>query len=169
MGNTLATMITLTTYGTWLRGDRRRWVDEGIVHPPDPVLEAADRLRLKHDPLFFARGLRHRVGRAMGESYRTRIGGKIYAMTVCSWHVHVVIGPAPASLALQAKCLKDAVRWELKLGRPIWGDGYDKRYCFDTAAVRARVEYVHRHNIEDGLPVDPWDFIVPFDGPSSPR
>ena len=90
-------------------------------------------------------------------------------MTVCSWHVHVVVGPAPAHMAQQAKCLKDAVRWELKLARPIGGDGYDKRYCFDVASVLGRVEYVHRHNIEDGLPPDPWDFIVPFVDPTDPR
>ena len=169
MGKTLATMITLTTYGTWLRGDRRGWVDRGIVLPPDPILEEADRRRLEHEPWFFPRELRHRVGQAMGESYLARTRGAIYAMTVCSWHAHIVVGPAAADMAVQAKCLKDAVRWELGVGRPIWGDGYDKRYCFDAASVLARVEYVQRHNIEDGLPPAPWDFIVPFVPPIPPR
>jgi hypothetical protein len=43
MGNTLATMITMTTYGTWLRGDYRGWVDDGRILPPDPILEEAAR------------------------------------------------------------------------------------------------------------------------------
>jgi hypothetical protein len=28
--NTLAIMVTMTTYGTWLRGDPRGWVEDGI-------------------------------------------------------------------------------------------------------------------------------------------
>ena len=56
MGRTLAIMLTMTTYGTWLRGDRRGWVDEGRILPPDPELESADRARLKHEPFLFAPG-----------------------------------------------------------------------------------------------------------------
>jgi hypothetical protein len=33
---TLAIMFTLSTYGTWLRGDARGWVDDGIIFPPIP-------------------------------------------------------------------------------------------------------------------------------------
>jgi hypothetical protein len=47
MGNVQAVLITLTTYGTWLRGDVRGWVDDGVVFPADPVLEGADRDRMK--------------------------------------------------------------------------------------------------------------------------
>ncbi len=39
MGRTLAILFTLTTYGTWLRGDARGWVDRGVVYPADPPLE----------------------------------------------------------------------------------------------------------------------------------
>jgi hypothetical protein len=55
MANTLATLITMTTYGTWLRGDRRGWVDDGKILPPDPILEAADRRRMKHPVYIFDR------------------------------------------------------------------------------------------------------------------
>jgi hypothetical protein len=48
MGNTLATMLTMTTYGTWLRGDNRGWVDDGKILPAAPFLEDADRVRMKH-------------------------------------------------------------------------------------------------------------------------
>ncbi len=43
MAETRAIMFTMTTYGTWLRGDRRGWVDDGIVFPADPDLNVADR------------------------------------------------------------------------------------------------------------------------------
>ncbi len=56
MARTLATTLTMTTYGTWLRGDMRGCVDEGRVLPPDPELEAADRQRMKHSAFLFQRG-----------------------------------------------------------------------------------------------------------------
>ncbi|MEO0588826.1 MAG: hypothetical protein AAF078_14455, partial [Planctomycetota bacterium] len=34
--NLLATMITTTTYGTWLPGDARGYVEQGRVLPGDP-------------------------------------------------------------------------------------------------------------------------------------
>jgi len=33
---TLAIMVTSTTYGTWLRGDKRGWVDDGRILPSLP-------------------------------------------------------------------------------------------------------------------------------------
>ncbi len=33
------TLITYTTYGTWLRGDVRGWVDDGIICKPEPMLK----------------------------------------------------------------------------------------------------------------------------------
>lgn len=44
--STLGTLITFTTYGTWLRGDQRVRVDHGTMMPADPPLEAADRGRM---------------------------------------------------------------------------------------------------------------------------
>src|SRR5947208_537535 len=51
---TLGTLLTFTTYGTWLRGDARGWIDDGVLMPPDPVLETADRGRMAHPPFLFA-------------------------------------------------------------------------------------------------------------------
>ena len=33
-------MVTMTTYGTWLRGDARGWVEDGRTYPANPALEA---------------------------------------------------------------------------------------------------------------------------------
>ena len=163
MARTLGTMLTLTTYGTWLRGDRRGWVDKGVVYPPRPPLEDADRARLKHPPFLFEKSVRHQAGQAMGDTFAERMNGRIVALAVCSWHVHVVVAHLATPITQQVKCLKDAARWALRLGRPIWGAGYDKRFCFDRVALAGRVQYVQQHNVEDGLPPDPWEFIVPLD------
>ena len=77
-----------------------------------------------------------------------------------SWHSHFVTSGCDRSVEDVVKCAKDAVRWKLRLGRPIWGVGYDKRFCFDVAAVRQRIAYVERHNLEDGLSACPFRGVV---------
>lgn len=92
MANTLATMITMTTYGTWLRGDRRGWVDNGEIFPPDPELESADRARMKHDTFLFPRDQLLEVGNFIGTSLTDRLQLPVFALTVGTWHAHIVIG-----------------------------------------------------------------------------
>src|SRR5262245_31974113 len=128
MGATLGIMLTSTTYGTWLRGDRRGWVDDGRILPALPWLEANDRTRMKHEPyLFDATGL-HDIGRMIGESLIARKSATILALHVARWHMHLVIGRTRHDVADMAKCVKDAVRYGLRAGRPIWTKDYDKRF-----------------------------------------
>src|SRR5687767_7689735 len=124
MGDTLAIMFTTTTYGTWLRRDARGWVDDGIVFPSNPQIEELDRRRLKHAPYYFDRNIRLDGGRYMGESLRERLGLSIYAMCVQSWHTHFVVGATMHDVSVIAKCAKDAVRWGLRIDRPIWATDY---------------------------------------------
>jgi len=99
------------------------------------------------------------VGSLIGESVRQRLGLRIFAMSVQSWHVHIVIATTDHPVPKVIKCAKDAVRWGLRPGRPIWADKYDKRFCLDEASAHARIEYVQRHNTAIGLPAKPWSFI----------
>ena len=159
MRSALATMFTLTTYGTWLRGDARGWVDDAIVFPPNPTLESFDRGQLKHAPFYFDADSRPGIGQAMGESLIQRLNLDIYALCVQSWHCHFVVGSSEHDDAAIAKCAKDAVRWHLRVDGRIWGTGYDRRYCFDDRAVHSRITYVEKHNLRDGLAARPWGFI----------
>jgi hypothetical protein len=152
-------MLTWTTYGTWLRGDVRGWVDEGKVLPPDPQLEAHDRGRLRYPPFLLPRDRRRKAGMLIGQVI-AGLDAKVYALTVGSWHVHVVVSPLRTPLSEVVKLLKEGVRTGLAYRRAIWGGGYDKRFCFDRESLDARIEYVRKHNVEDGLPPDPWGFIV---------
>jgi hypothetical protein len=162
MGNTLATMLTMTAYGTWLRGNKRGYVDDGKILPPDPDLEVADRQRMKHTPFTFPRDRLHEIGTFIGESLVDRLEISIYALHAGTWHAHIVIGPTNHHIGEVAKCAKDAVRYGLRPGRPIWTDGYDKRFCFDERSAAARIHYVERHNESMGLPAAPWSFITEF-------
>ena len=83
MPKTLAIMITMTTYGTWLRGDMRGWVERGgRVLPSNPPLEAADRERMKHPVFLFDESRLLDVGTAIGKSLRERLNLRILAMAV---------------------------------------------------------------------------------------
>jgi hypothetical protein len=163
MSGALAIMFTMTTYGTWLRGDARGWVDKGIVFPPDPVLQGIDRMRMKHPVYQFDPAAWHQVGQWLGRSLIERLGLEIGALYVGTWHVHAVIRATEHPMGAVAKCAKDAVRWGLRPGRPIWGDDYDKRYCYDEKSVRARVDYVQQHNLALGRPEKPWPFIAAWE------
>ena len=159
MHDTLAILITMTTYGAWLRGDRRGWVDQGVVFPCRPVLEAADRERMKHAVFLFDPAQFLPIGEMIGRSLRERLGLRLFALTVQAWHVHMVVVATEHDIERIVKCAKDAVRWGLRPGRPIWGDGYDKRFCFDEKSVHHRIEYVERHNLQIGFAAKPWAFI----------
>jgi len=129
--------------------------------PPDPILKRSDQQRMTNPAYFFDRGQLLEIGEAIGQSLLARKPARIYAMTVQTWHVHIVVSDTPASLSGIVKCIKDAARWRLRPGRPIWGAGYDKRFCFDERSLQARIEYVERHNVEMGWPRRPWEFITP--------
>lgn len=161
MPHTLATLLTITTYGTWLRGDRRGWVENGITFPPDPELEREDRARMKHPVYIFPRKRLLEIGAFIGESLTARLNIDIHALHVGTWHAHLIIGPTKHNIADVAKCTKDAVRYGLRAGRPIWTEGYDKRFCFDEQAAITRIRYVERHNEARNLPAAPWPFITP--------
>ena len=164
MGNTLATMLTMTTYGTWLRGDNRGWVEDGIILPrrPRPRIrrppphEALSCISSRDDRLLD-------IGTFIGESLidalerpNPRAPRRHLARRTSS------SAPRTTHIAEVAKCAKDAVRYGLRPGRPIWTDGYDKRFCFDDRTALARIRYVERHNEALGLPARPWPFITPF-------
>ena len=159
VANTLAIMLTMTTYGTWLRSDQRGWVDDGQVLPPNPLLEDDDRKRMKHAVYLFERDRLLDVGGFIGKSLSERLTIRLWAMTVQTWHVHLLVGPTSHAVADIAKCAKDAVRWGLRPDRPIWSDGYDKRYCFDDTSVWNRIRYIERHNLQQDWPAQPWAFI----------
>jgi hypothetical protein len=163
LSHTLGILFTFTTYGTWLRGDERGWVDDGSLMAPSPHLEAADRARLKHEPFLLASQDFLRIGQMIGDSLRQRMGLRILALTVQTWHVHLVVASTTHEVSAIAKCAKDAVRWGLRPGRPIWTDDYDKRFCYDEPTLANRIVYAERHNVAIGLPPRPWAFIeTPF-------
>lgn len=158
-GQTLAIMFTMTAFGTWLRGDKRGWVQDGKTYPANPTLEAKDRAKLKHPPFLFDAADLFGIGNAIGESLMERLEQRILAMAIRTWDVHFIVSKTNIDVSRIAKCAKDAVRYHLRPGRPIWTTGYDKRFCFDEQTVHNRVRYIEQHNTEQNQPARPWAFI----------
>jgi REP element-mobilizing transposase RayT len=156
---TLATMFTMTTYGSWLRGDHRGWVDEGKIFPPHPALESADKSRMNDNLWIFTPNELLPTGRAIVHSLRTRLNLELLAFTLQPTHSHFLVAPTNHDVADVAKCAKNAARYHLRPNRRIWTAGYDKRFCFDQPSVTTRTHYIERHNTEHNWP--PNIFLLP--------
>ena len=115
----MAVMVTCTTYGVWLRGDRRGYVDRGRVLPADPELRARDAARLKHRPYTFPPERLFDTAEAIGRALVEREGQRVLALTLQTWHLHVLVAASASPVPRVVKCLKDAARYHLRPGRPI--------------------------------------------------
>lgn len=141
----------------------RGWVERGTIRAANPNLATADRRRLKHPVFLFEQDQLLDVGEMIGRALIDRLDLAVLALAIQRQHVHLVIGSTPHDIGHVAKCAKEAVRYGLRPGRPIWTGGYDKRFCFDDASVMARVRYVERHNEHMDWPPRPWGFITGID------
>lgn len=159
MRDALAMMITMTTYGTPLQKAERRWVEEDLIMPAQPIRQLAEQQGRKYPPLCLPRNQLQHLGTLVGTALREQFDLRIWAMTVQTWYVHAVIGATREPAAQIVQCSDDVIRRALQLKRPIWEAGYDKRFCFDADTVRERIAYVERHNVAVGWPARPWPFI----------
>ena len=74
---------------------------------------------------------------------------RIFALAVQPNHVHIVAEYVPQPISKIVAYYKKSARLALKdLGHKgkLWTRGYDKRFCFDEANLRQRIEYVEGHN-----------------------
>lgn len=141
-------MVTWTTYGTWLRGDRRGYVKDGrILEGDERLVELCKRLQ-KGQSVKLGRREQEIVRRAI-LSESDRIGQHIEALAVCTNHLHVAARPCDKSIERIVSMYKSvATRMLRPVGRsgPIWTTGFDKRFCFTEAELARKIEYVQKHN-----------------------
>ncbi|MBN4052635.1 transposase [bacterium AH-315-K20] len=149
----LAYLLTWTTYGSWLRGDRRgsvindnRW---GAPYaPPDPTLVQQDTARLAQPPLVLGSAARAAVETAIRGVCRHR-EWTLHALNARSNHVHAVVTGAhtPEKMMVDLKAwstrrLRDAGMVDGQ--RRVWTRHGSTRYLFDAASVERAVDYVVR-------------------------
>ncbi len=87
----LAYFLTWTTYGTWLPGDERGWVDRpGQFQLPNPHLEAVARSLLTEEPCVLNPQQRRLVEETISKHCRIR-GWHLHVVHCRTKHVHVVV------------------------------------------------------------------------------
>jgi hypothetical protein len=149
MPKTIGYMITWTTYGTWLQGDKRGYVKKGEILPASPELSDSNKQHLSKTPVKLSKAHRKIVTKAIYEK-TAQFKQKIYAMVVSYNYVHIVADNTPEPIGTIVKHYKMAGQVTLRksgiTGR-LWTKGFDKRYCFDKQTLKSRIEYVNSHNI----------------------
>jgi len=148
MPKTLGYMITWTTYGTWLPGDRRGYVKSGKILPADNSLSQIAQSRL-FQPLVKLSGYQRKIAANATFAQAERLSQSILALSVGSTHIHIVAEYISKPISQVVSCYKNAARLELSKSvnsARVWTSGYDKRYCFDKQSLQKRVAYVLTHN-----------------------
>jgi len=95
MSEILAYLLTWTTYGTWLPGDRRGWVRRPgwsrlSYRRSNPPLQAAMARSMNDEAVALSPSHRDAVTQSVRESCDVQ-GWTLHALAVLSNHVHVVV------------------------------------------------------------------------------
>jgi REP element-mobilizing transposase RayT len=141
-------MITLTTYGTWLQGDKRGYVKKGKTLPGNKSLMDSNARMQSQNAIWLSADQRQIVREAIVREAASR-GQHIYALAVRSNHVHLIIEYSHVPIGAIVAYYKKAGRLALKAADhsgKLWTRGYDKRYCFDSSTLKQRIKYVQDHN-----------------------
>jgi len=147
MAGMIGFMATWTTYGTWLQGDRRGYVKNGITLGTNAQLEKSNEELLKHDKILIPKSLRKTVKNAILKEAEES-GKKVYAIAICSNHVHIVVESTDDRCGYSVGRFKKAATKALReygFTNKVWTKGFDKRYCYNQHELETRIKYVQRH------------------------
>ena len=112
MGKIIGYMVTWTTYGTWLQGDKRGYVKDGKTLRKNNALLHLNLKRLKTPATRF--DAKHRtIVRAATLEKAQEIRQQIYAIAVCSSHVHIVAEHTNDSIEKVVSYYKNVARLAL--------------------------------------------------------
>ncbi len=146
MGDALAYFLTWTTYGTWLPGDERGWVEyRGGWQEPELMLELEAAGRMSESKCLLDADQRRTVEEQIEETC-VRRGWTLLAVNCRSNHVHVVVS---ASMSPPDKVRGDLKAWTTRrlkerhdASRSNWWSGRGSvRVLFDDSALECAIVY----------------------------
>jgi REP element-mobilizing transposase RayT len=140
-------MLTWTTYGTWLQGDKRGYVKNGVILSANQKLQTANRNNQKHPSIKLNTNLMLIVKNVI-EKEAERIGQKIYAIAVCSNHVHLVLQKTTEKIENAVARYKNKSTYALRaigIEGKIWTRGYNKKFLYNTNELDSVIQYVQGH------------------------
>jgi len=147
MARTVGYMITWTTYGTWLQGEKKRFVKDGEVRGENVAIKKDCEKKLEGEPVRLSRNEKNIVRDAILDAAK-RFKQKILAIAVYSNHVHAVCKYVDVPIDVVVGYYKNAGRVALQKNGfegKVWTRGYDRRFCFDEKELKARIKYVNEH------------------------
>ena len=162
MNDPIGYLLTWATYGTWLPGDARGWVDyqHGLQHP-SPVRERDASAKMTEDVCLLSLEQRHAVEAQIAQTCRCR-GWHLHAVNCRSNHIHVVVS---ASNIPPKKILTDMKAWATKCLKSLeksladasgyddvgkndacrenwWAERGSTRHLYNQKALDAAIAYV---------------------------
>jgi len=147
MSKLVGYMVTWTTYGSWLQGDKRGFVKDGkIFQGNETIFKLCEKLQ---------KGQTVKLKKQEKEIVRTailneaeRIGQKLQALVTCTNHIHLVALPCDKSIeriiGMYKSVATRALRCSGRTGR-IWTKGFDKRFCFTQDDLAKKIAYIQNH------------------------
>ena len=147
MSKIVGYMLTWTTYGSWLPGDERGYVENGKILSGDEKILQRNKERQKSHNVKLNSKEKQIVNEAV-LSEAEKIGQPIEALVVYSNHVHILTRPHQESLeeiVSRYKSITTRALWENGRTGRIWTKGYDKRFCFTEDDIKKRIQYIKNH------------------------
>jgi REP element-mobilizing transposase RayT len=149
----LAYLITFRCYGTWLHGEERGSIDRRHYHrfgtpgmPANKKILSDERRALTGQPMLLAKRQRKVVEFAIKEVCENR-KYSLYAISVRTNHVHVVVGSARQPESVM-NCFKSYATRRLRESHLLphdvkpWSRHGSTRYPWTEAQVSNAIEYV---------------------------
>lgn len=144
--NVLATMVTTTTYGTWLPGDLRGYVYDGVILPANPNLLNHAKTMLAKAPVLFNDAQRIVldvvIRQACDEFKYTMLD-----LSIDSWHLHWIVQHGFDGVHTMVGRLKTRMRQMVspKGNGRIWTEGYCHRCLYTHDEIDVASQYIARH------------------------
>ena len=152
----LAFFLTWSTYGTWLPGDERGWVEYRYGwRLPDPVRKLEAEAKMTEDACIFDDEQRALVERTIAEHCDIR-HWELFAVNCRTNHLHIVVGAHrdPDEMRSQFKSWCTRRLRELDLQRALpdvpaavrekwWAERGSRRYVNDETSLAAAIAYVN--------------------------
>ena len=148
MQDPIAFFLTISTYGTWLPGDERGWVEyQRGWKLPSPPLELESQAKMTEGACILNPQQRLIVETQLLETCNHR-GWVLYAKNCRSNHVHIVVGAdnvAPKKLRgdLKAWCTRRLKETSDPCRENWWAERGSIRWVFSEEELARVIEYVN--------------------------
>ena len=147
MDDPIAFFLTWPTYGTWLPGDPRGWVEYHHGWKlPDPIRYLEAQARMKEDACLLSSSEREIVEAQIAETCGYR-GWLLHAVNCRSNHMHLVISaantrPKKIRIDIKAWCTRRLKERSNPDREEWWAERGSQRYIFDEDSLAEVMQYV---------------------------